>query len=237
MDFRNYLFLDIETVPIKKEFSELSDTMKLLWEKKLSQIKKEDTITCEDGWKKYSGIFSEFSKIICISIGFLQKNQLDNNYSFRQKSFYDNSEKELLTKFKDLLKNSYENNCFLVAHNGKEFDYPFLGRRMIINEVELPEILNIQSKKPWEIRHFDTMEMWKFGDYKNYCSLELLSEILNITSPKNDMDGSLVYSFFYEKNDIKSIVEYCEKDIITTAKIFLKLKGLYDYKIDKIIEV
>ena len=133
---------------------------------------------------------------------------------------------EILKEFKNLLISHFSQaKHLLCAHNGKEFDFPYIARRMIIHNIELPYKLNLFGKKPWEVPHLDTLELWKFGDYKNYTSLKLLTHVLNIPSPKDDIDGSDVYRVYYEENDIDKIIKYCEKDTVAVAQIFLRLRG------------
>jgi uncharacterized protein YprB with RNaseH-like and TPR domain len=146
------------------------------------------------------------------------------------KSFYGDNEKEILTGFHSLLNKTLKENYMLCAHNGKEFDFPFLGRRTLINGLKLPSQLDIAGKKPWEILHLDTMELWKFGDYKHYTSLELLAHVFNIPSPKQDLDGSMVAKTYYEDKDLERIKEYCQNDVLTIAQLLLRYKG------EKIIE-
>lgn len=214
--FQNIIFLDIETVPQYNEYNSAPEKWKELWEHKSKRIKENDDDTAEVLFKK-AGIYSEFGKIICISVAFI------NNEKLLVKSFYSkDNERELLSKFADMLNNFFmrNNDLVLCAHNGKEFDFPYIARRMIINKVRLPEVLNIAGKKPWEIKHIDTMEFWKFGDYKNYTSLNLLTYIFNIPSPKDDIDGSMVYDVFYKEKGLDRIVKYCEKDAVAVAQLY-----------------
>jgi DNA polymerase elongation subunit (family B) len=174
---------------------------------------------------------AEFGKIICISVGIFTKKK--ESLSLRVKSFYGDEEKVVIQVFIDLL-NKQSDSLILFAHNGKEFDFPYLCRRMLINGLQIPSQLNIQGKKPWEIMHLDTMDLWKFGDYKNYTSLKLLAAVFNIPSPKDDIDGSMVHKVYWEENDLERIRIYCEKDVITTAQILLKFKSLPVLSTDKI---
>ena len=213
------LFLDIETVPMTAEFDNLPEKFKKLWEKKAGYLKKDEEDTPEKLFNR-AGIYSEFGKIVCISAGFIK------NKEFRVKSFYGDDEKILLNEFSDLLNNHYASpESLLCAHNGKEFDYPYIARRMIINGLHLPSILNIAGKKPWEVYHLDTMELWKFGDYKNYTSLDLLATIFNIPTPKGDIDGSQVAEVYYTEKDLERIAKYCQRDTLTVAQIFLSYLG------------
>jgi 3'-5' exonuclease len=216
----NILFLDIETVPEVENFNELDDDMKQLFEHK-TQYQRKDDFTAEAFYDR-AGIWAEFGKIVCISVGyFIIKGDIRN---FRVTSFW-GDEKKILTDFSNLLNNHYNQpQHVLCGHNAKEFDIPFIARRMIINSIAIPAKLNLFGKKPWEIPHLDTMELWKFGDYKHYSSVKLLTKILGIPTPKGDIDGSQVAEVFYKQKDIDRIVTYCEKDTIAVAQIFLRLR-------------
>ncbi len=221
INLENILFLDIETVPEVQQFSELDETKQTLWDLKSQYQRKEDESA--EGFYERAGIWAEFGKIICVSVGYF-KLQGDLR-KFRVTSFF-GDEIKILKDFKNLLTSHFsETKHLLCAHNGKEFDFPYMARRMIIHNIELPHKLNLFGKKPWEVPHLDTLELWKFGDYKNYTSLKLLTHILGIPSPKDDIDGSEVYRVFYKENDIDRIVMYCEKDTIAVAQIFLRLRG------------
>jgi len=213
LQFSQVLFLDIETVPVVPSFQNLSERMQKLWIKKAEKLNKEETETPESIYDR-AGIYAEFGKIIVISVGFLNGNE------FRIKSYYGDDEKLLLEEFAELL-NRYYNypDSMLCAHNGKEFDFPYIARRMIINGIDLPLILQMAGKKPWEIRHLDTMELWKFGDYKNYTSLDLLTAIFDIPTPKDDIDGSMVGKVYWEDKDLERIREYCQKDVLAIAQL------------------
>lgn len=218
------LFLDIETVPQFRSYNELNERIKKLWDVKANKIQKaeypgENEKTPEEIYEK-AGIYAEFGKIICISTGFIHDGK------FRIKSFYGKDERKLLIDFTEMLNNHFNTSLhFLCAHNGKEFDYPYISRRILINELKLPNLLNIAGKKPWEIMHLDTMDLWKFGDYKSYTSLDLLTAIFNIPTPKNDIDGSQVRKVFYEDDDLERIAKYCQQDTLAVAQIFLKYRG------------
>jgi 3'-5' exonuclease len=212
------IFLDIETVPVLSSFDMLDPAIQVLWEKKSAYFRKDDQ-KAADVYER-SGIYAEFGKIICISVGLLKDK---NPYGFRLKSFYGDDEKSILLEFSAMIsKFSKNRDALLCAHNGKEFDYPYIARRMIINGLVIPEILNNAGKKPWEIKLLDTMELWKFGDYKSYTSLDLLSSILGFPSPKDDIDGSMVADIFWSEHDLKRIVTYCEKDVLAVARILLR---------------
>ncbi|MDR3246252.1 MAG: 3'-5' exonuclease [Prevotellaceae bacterium] len=214
----NYLFLDIETVPEYSNYEDVPDRTKFLWDKKTVHQRKSDETAAE--FYGRAGIWAEFGKIVCISCGFI-----DLSKNLRIKSFYGDDEKRLLLDFLEMLNKFFKSQMLpkLCAHNGKEFDFPFIARRTLINGLPLPPSLDVQGLKPWEIPFADTMELWKFGDYKHYCSLELLANIFGIPSPKDDIDGSMVAKVYYEDKDIKRIAHYCEKDVITLTRLFLKL--------------
>jgi len=217
----NILFLDIETVPQQPNYTDLDEVTQALWEHK-TRYQRKDQIEA-DTFYENAGIWSEFGKIICISVGYF--NLKGSSRDFRVKSFF-GEEKTLLQAFKNLLDQHYEHPKFLLcAHNGKEFDFPYIARRMLINRMDLPHKLDLFGKKPWEVPHLDTMELWKFGDYKNFTSLKLLAHVLEIPSPKEDMDGSMVRTVFYEDNNLDRIVTYCELDVVTTAQVFLRMRN------------
>ncbi len=219
----NILFLDIETVPQVPIYGELSERLQQLWDKKMTRIAEREEQTAEELYPR-AGIYAEFGKIVCVSLGFITT--VDNEKQLRVKSFADDDEKKLLTDLAFLLQQSFsKNHHFLCAHNGKEFDYPYIARRMLLNNILLPKILQIAGKKPWEIRHLDTMELWKFGDYKHYTSLDLLAAIFNIPSPKDDIDGSMVAKVYWEDNDLERIVKYCQRDVLTVVQLYLRYKG------------
>ncbi len=230
----NILFLDIETVPEMENFENLSAKKQELFTQKTAYQRKEE-ITPKEFYER-AGIWAEFGKIVCISVGFFSS--YTKNRTFRTKSFYDKDEKILLQNFKNLLEEHFSGkNHVLCAHNGKEFDFPYIARRMIINQIKLPKKLNLFGKKPWEIPHLDTLELWKFGDYKHYTSLSLLTEILDIPSPKDDIDGSQVAQVYYQEKNIKRIVDYCEKDTIAVAQLLLRFKNDHLLTNDEIIVV
>lgn len=216
------LFLDIETVPEVPEFNLLAENRKELWAKKVEKQLGEDE-TAEDFYEKRAGILAEFGKIICISVGLVV-----NDNKIRLNSFYGDDENKILNDFSEMLGRRYfteKGGAILCAHNGKEFDFPYIARRMLIQGVELPAALDIQGKKPWEIQHLDTMELWKFGDYKHYTSLNLLAAVFGIPTPKDDIDGSQVAEVYYRDGDLERIKTYCEKDVLTVAHIFRKFRN------------
>src|SRR6056297_388739 len=221
LNLEHILFLDIETVPQHQEFSELDGTAQLLWEQK-TQYQRKDEFTPEEFYGR-AGIWAEFGKIVCISVGYFAHKGEHRN--FRVTSFH-GDETQILKQFKQLLQDHFSQvKHLLCAHNGKEFDFPYIARRMVINGINLPYKLDLFGKKPWEVPHLDTMELWKFGDFKHYTSLKLLAYVLGIPSPKEDMDGSMVKDVFYKENDIDRIVTYCELDVVTTAQVFLRLRN------------
>jgi len=220
IDFKKILFLDIETVPEKENYKELSETKQELFNLK-TQYQRKEEFTPEEFYNR-AGIWAEFGKIICISVGFFSS--FEKERVFRVKSFYGDDEPQLLREFNDLMNNHFNHpSHMLCAHNGKEFDFPYIARRMIIHRIDLPKSLNLFGKKPWEIPHLDTMELWKFGDYKHYTSLKLMTHILGIPSPKDDIDGSQVAEVYYVEKNLERIVSYCEKDTIAVAQLLLRL--------------
>ena len=220
LNLESILFLDIETVPEFRNYSDLSDEKKLLWDEK-SKYQRKDDFTAEEFYER-AGIWSEFGNIICISAGFFSFR--NGSRSFRVTSFK-GEEENLLRDFTALLEEHFfQPYHLLCAHNGKEFDFPYIARRMLIHNMRLPAKLNLFGKKPWEVPHLDTLELWKFGDFKHYTSLKLLTHVLGIPSPKEDIDGSMVREVYYEKGELNRIVEYCERDVLAIAQIILKLR-------------
>ena len=221
LNLDDILFLDIETVPLHQQYSELSAEAQMLWEEKTRYQRKEE-FSAEEFYDR-AGIWAEFGKIVCISVGYFSFRHQQR--TFRVTSFT-GEEKNLLEDFSRLVNEHFSRpNKLFCAHNGKEFDFPYICRRMIINGIEIPQKLQLFGKKPWEIPHLDTMEMWKFGDYKHYTSLKLLAHILGIPSPKDDIDGCEVRNVFYNEGDIDRIATYCEKDTITVAQILLRFRN------------
>jgi hypothetical protein len=213
------LFLDIETVPQEKNFDDVPETMKGLWDKKSTYFRGEEE-SAGDVYQR-AGIYAEFGKIVCVSVGFVKISNVER--AFRVKSYAGDDERFLLTDLASML--NKHTHKYLCGHNIKEFDVPYMARRMLINGIKLPESLNIAGKKPWEVNFIDTLELWKFGDYKHFTSLNLLTNIFNIPSPKDDIDGSEVAGVYYEDKDIERIARYCEKDVLATAQLFLRFKG------------
>lgn len=226
----NILFLDIETVPQEENWSDLNQNLQELFTKK-TQYQRKEEITAEDFYER-AGIWAEFGKIVCISVGYFVENQ------FRVTSFYGNDEEKILIDFKTILEKHFSKpSQVLCAHNGKEFDFPFIARRMIVHGITLPNKLNLFGKKPWEVPHLDTLELWKFGDYKHYTSLKLLTAILGVPSPKDDIDGSEVAKVYYKEKNIERIVTYCEKDTIAVAQILLRFNNQEILKEEDIVSV
>jgi uncharacterized protein YprB with RNaseH-like and TPR domain len=222
LDLSNLLILDIETVPQYPEFDAVPEAWKPLWAKKTKSIAKED-ISPSDIYPRAS-IYAEFGKIVCISVGFFYRS--GNGLQLKIKSFCGHDEVTVLTDFISLLNKHYSSpHHLLCAHNGKEFDFPYLSRRILINGLKLPALLNIAGKKPWEICHLDTMELWKFGDYKNFTSLNLLAHSFGIPTPKDDIDGADVWRVYWQDNDIERIKTYCQKDVLTVAQLLLRFQG------------
>ena len=220
---KNILFLDIETVPCSQSFEDLDFTFQNLWAEKTAWQRQEKH-TAAEFYKKKSALMAEFSKIICISVGYLFTEKHEKH--FRIKSFYGEDEKQIITDFNKLLNTQFNKKQHqLCAHNGREFDFPFIARRTLINGLKLPKLLDIAGKKPWEVKHLDTMELWKFGDYKHYTSIKLLAALFNIPTPKDDIDGSQVAKVYWEEEDLERIKIYCQKDTLTVAQLLLKYKG------------
>lgn len=221
------LFVDIETVPLVYHYHDLAETTRDLWDKKW-QYNRE--LQPEQQYTK-AGIYAEFAKVVVIGLGYYHQEK------FRVKTLASENETEILRQFSDLMAQHFHTTAHrLCAHNGKEFDFPFLCRRLLINNLPLPKLLQIQGKRPWEVPQvIDTMELWKFGDLKNFSSLNLLAYVLNIPSPKDDMDGSQVAKTFYEEKNLNKIATYCKKDVITLARVYSRFAGLGNLEDDAII--
>lgn len=211
------LFLDIETVPIYESWNEVSNEEKKLWDKKTFKQRGEE-ISAEEFYRDRAGVMAEFGKIICISVGMLERNGV------KIKSFVGDNERELLENFGRIFNSPRLSNVILCAHNGKEFDFPWIARRMLINGFEPPTPFQMFGRKPWEIPHLDTMELWKFGDWKSFISLELMAHIFGVPTPKDDIDGSQVAEIYYQEKDLPRIVRYCEKDVLTLVNVFRKMR-------------
>ncbi len=238
LNLKNVLFLDIETVPSVNDHEELPANFKTLFAEKLGRWKKD-----EQTWHEYyfskAGIYAEFGKIVCISVGIFQKGKSLEDSRFRVKSFYGDVEKDILTDFAKLLNTNYRqpDNKYLCGHNIKEFDVPFICRRMLIHGIKLPRIIDTAGAKPWEVNHIDTLQLWKFGDYKHYTSLNLLAALFEIPTPKDDISGKDVGRVYWEENDLERIVIYCQKDVVTVARLILKLKGFSALEDERVVTV
>lgn len=221
-NMENILFIDVETVPQEASYAHLDDRWRKLWNHKAQSLAKNEE-TPEELYPR-AGIYAEFGKVICISAGFITS--AGDKRELRIKSFYGHDEKQLLTDFCGLLdQNYFAQSHFLCAHNGKEFDFPYLCRRILVNELPMPDILDLAGKKPWEVKHLDTLQLWKFGDYKSFTSLNLLAALFNIPSPKDDLDGSMIKDVYYVDKNLERIRDYCQKDVAALASIFLRMNN------------
>ncbi len=224
------LFLDIETVPLAGCFEDLPVRMQNLWENKVEKTRArmpdryKEGASLSETYRQDAAIFAEFGKVVCISVGYIHDFMGERH--LKLKSFYDDDETVLLGEFADLINAWDKPDRNLCGHNIKEFDIPYTARRMLIRGIPLPKMLNVAGKKPWEVRFLDTLELWKFGDFKNFVSLNLLTAVFEIPTPKDDIDGSMVGEVYYETGDLKRIATYCEKDVVATAQVFLRMKGL-----------
>jgi len=233
MKLENILFLDIETVPQHPSFFELTPEEKQLFADKTTYQRKETT--AEEFYER-AGIWAEFGQIVCISVGYFVSVKTQPR-SFRLTTFL-GEEKNLLTEFSALINRHFSKSHHrLCAHNGKEFDFPYIARRMVIHGLELPGPLQVAGKKPWEVSHLDTMELWKFGDYKHYTSLKLLTHVLGIPSPKDDIDGSQVADVYYKDKNVDRIAKYCEQDVLAVAQVLLRFEQIPLLSEDEIAHV
>jgi uncharacterized protein YprB with RNaseH-like and TPR domain len=222
INLEKILFLDIETVPEVYRFSELDSATAALFDSK-TKFQQRDGLSAADVYDK-AGIYAEFGKIICISCGIVHDKP--HGKEIRLKSIANDDERQLLLDFAKLLNQHYNMpHHILCGHNAKEFDFPFIARRMLLHGIDLPSALDIAGKKPWEIAHLDTMELWKFGDYKHYSSLSLLCHIFRIPTPKDDITGADVARVYYEDKDLQRIVKYCQKDVVALIQLFLRFRN------------
>lgn len=225
INLKNYLFLDIETVSQQDDFSKLSAPMQEFWERKSKNLKNEDKLNSAEMYFDRAGIYAEFGKIVCIGLGFILDEE--STQKLRIKTLKNDNEKALLEDFAQILyKHTAKDKLILCAHNGKEFDFPYLCRRMLLNGVELPNALNMQGKKPWEVNHADTLDMWKFGDFKHYTGLDLLATIFGIESSKDDISGDQVNGVYHHEKNLDRIANYCSKDVVALTQLFLKMNSL-----------
>lgn len=226
-DLKNILFIDIETVAATDQFDTLDERLKVQWARKASFFKqREEGSTDEDLFHERAGIYAEFGKIIVIAIGKFTEME-GGQRGFKTRRFAGHDEKQLLIDFRASLEKMEQQTALrLCAHNGKEFDFPYLSRRMLINGLTIPNVLSLSGKKPWDVPHLDTMELWKFGDHKHYTSLELLAAVFEIPTSKNKMDGSMVNAVYYKEKDLTRIAEYCVGDVVAVAQLILKMRGM-----------
>lgn len=234
--FKNLVFLDIETVSLTESFTDLDVRLQSAWTKKVLQLNP----NCEDINEYYferAAIYAEFGKIIVIGVGYFHENE-KGELSFRAKALKGHSESQILTEFSELISKGFPSGkVTLCAHNGKEFDFPYLCRRMLVNGIPLPDCLQLAGKKPWQVRHYDTLEMWKFGDRKHFTSLELLAALFDIPSSKENIDGSQVNKAYYLDHNLPAIAEYCKRDVTVLAQLYLKMNCLPIPKLENIVLV
>ena len=223
------IVIDIETASVSASFNLLEEKWQELWEEKTIRILPEG-ITAQEFYPQRAGVMAEFSKIVCISIGYFIREQ---HLKIRVKSFYGDDEKKILDDFLQTVSKieSFNNNWCFAGHNIKEFDIPFICRRLLVNNMRIPPYLDFQNMKPWETNIVDTFQYWRFGDYKNFTSLKLLAAAMGVPSSKNDIDGSMVAELYHTGNaqekeiNMKRIATYCQKDVVTTANIILRFKN------------
>ncbi len=223
-ELRDILFLDIETVAVTNDFLSLDERLRAQWERKAGFFRNEPGLSAEELYHQRAGIYAEFGKVICIAVGKLFEPE-PGTLGLKTKVYQGHDEAALLAEFKSMLEKMDSSTLRLCAHNGKEFDYPYLCRRMLINSIPLPAVLNLSGKKGWEVQHLDTLELWKFGDYKNFTSLDLLAAVFNIPTSKKDLDGSQVNHVYHHEGNLEKIAEYCRGDVVVLAQLFLRLKG------------
>jgi len=234
-DIKNLLVIDVETAAAAPNYEDLPDRFKPLWDRKAKRFDPESTPA--EVFLEKAALMAEFGRIISIGVGYFHLNE-EEETCLRVKAFAGEDERQILEEFKALVEEKFDQKKLtFVAHNGKEFDYPFLCRRMLVHGISLPVVLDFYNKKPWEIPHEDTMQMWRFGELRNYTSLELLAALFDIPSSKTDLDGSMVSQVFHGEGDLERIKTYCQNDVIVTARIYLRLQVLQDVKPENIFKV
>ena len=224
-ELRDILFLDIETVAGTHDYHSLDERIKAQWARKAAYFKREQDLSEEETYHDRAGIYAEFGKVIVIGVAKFIETE-SGELGLKTKAYYGDNETMVLCEFKNMIEKLDPVNLKLCAHNGKEFDYPYLCRRLLINGIALPAALNIMGKKSWEVQHLDTLDMWKFGDYKHYTSLDLLASIFNIPTSKDGIDGSQVNQVYYKESNLARIKDYCIRDVVVLAQLFLKLKSI-----------
>lgn len=224
-DIKDILFIDIETIRTTRSYDELGERFKAQWARKASFLRRDQDITDAELFHDRGGIYAEFGKIIVIAAG--KYTEANNGLTgFKTRYFAGTNEQEILTNFKAMLEKMDPQTTRLCAHNGREFDFPYLCRRMLVNGIIPPSLLNQTNRKPWDVTLLDTMDMWKFGDFKHYTSLDLLSALFGIATSKDTMDGSMVNDVYYVENDLNKIVTYCVNDVVAIGQVYLRLKGM-----------
>ena len=233
-ELNQILFLDIETVGCTDDYQTLDERLKTQWSRKSSYLKKETEQSDEYLFHEKAGIYAEFGKIVCIAVGKIFEKE-NGQVGLKTKVYANHNEKILLEEFKAMLEKLDPTTLKLCAHNGKEFDFPYISRRMLVNGITLPDALNLMGKKPWEVGHLDTMEMWKFGDYKHFTSLDLLAAIFDIPSSKAGIDGSQVNAVYYKEKNLEKIKLYCARDVVVLVQLYLRLRSLPILETENII--
>ncbi|MGB3183652.1 MAG: 3'-5' exonuclease [Cyclobacteriaceae bacterium] len=232
---KDIFFIDIETVSCVADYTTMEPRLQRLWDKKAALIRNEEELPAAEFFFKKAGIYAEFGKVVAIAVGVLTREEDSEHWGLRVKGLADDDEGVLLQAFKELLEKSSHKKLLLCGHNGKEFDFPYLSRRMLVNGIRLPAILDMAGKKPWEVPFLDTMEMWKFGDRKNFTSLDLLAAIFGVESSKSALDGSQVNDAYYKRSELEAIKRYCMEDVAVTARVFLKMNCLPDIDTGKLV--
>ncbi len=226
--FHKILIIDIETVPGKRNWNEVSEPLQKHWKHKsgLLSLSEEEAHDPAMSYAQRAGIYAEFGKIVCIGLGAIV--QKGDTHILRMKALKNDNEIILLNDFCEIINNlnRQQRGIIFCGHNIKEFDLPYICRRLLIHGIPLPACLQLSGKKPWEILHEDTLELWRFGDYKHYSSLDLLANCLDVPSSKTTMDGSQVANAYWVENRLDDIANYCLQDIYTTTMVYLRLKEM-----------
>lgn len=232
-------FVDTETIPGYKDFNDMPEELARMYERKfgheLANNDPDKFDNFEDHYRARAALYPEFGKIVCLVIGVIFVDDKDKQEKLKLKTLCGRHEDKLLAEAAPII-DKFDS---LVGHNSKEFDFPYLCKRFYVHGIQLPQILNIAGKKPWEVSLIDTMELWRFGSFKGSTSLELFAHCLGLPSPKQDMTGADVAKVYYEMFDhmkdgelpfeaesaaIQKIGKYCQGDVVTLANCYRKLK-------------
>ena len=228
-DIHKLLFVDIETVGVDEDLDSLHHTNPKLskvweetgWDYFKRKYSEDSELSSNQMFVKRAALLPEFGKIVCISVGFIVpsgETKLDSFYG---------DEKNILISTSELLNRVDKLGFVICGHNVKNFDLPYIAKRMLINNIPVPKILPNYTIKPWESRVLDTKEVWGFNSFGGLSSLNLVCTSLGLeTSKEGEVNGSNMHKYYYDSNNIEKIKNYCEEDVKCTINLVKKLKKL-----------